>query len=238
MIFLDEHTISIPRRIFLASTLAVLAITLLFAAAPPRAVAKSAPVPAANTEYDPSQLEPGKPKKLDRPTTVGTYLCQGYVKYWKDGSLNQCRLAADAKIQGLDIPKGSTVWFYPGGSRIRRLWLSRAMTVQGIPCDGTRFSSGIDTIFYPDGHLEGAFLSAPATVQGLPLKKSGLCPVYLYENGKIKQGTLDKPAEVDGKQYPKDLTLFFDEKGKIVKTAPIPSSMGILKQLFSFGKRK
>ena len=196
----------------LASILS-LTTTLSILAAP------AAPTPAdsaAPPAYDASKLQ--KIQKLDHPTTISGYLCKGYYRLYADGSLNQARLAAPAQIQGLTLPTETTVWFYPGGKKIRRMWLGAHTTIQGVPCN-----DGNDTVFYPSGRLEATFISAPATIQGLPLKKSGLCPVYFYENGKLKQATLDQPAEIGGKKYPKDLTLHFDETGAVIKTEPIPT---------------
>lgn len=208
------------RILALATLLISFSALSLAAPAPTTSTLASPPLP-----YDASKLQ--KVKKLDHPTTLSGYFCKGYYRYWADGSLNQARLAADAQIQGMTIPKETTLWFYPGGKRIRRMWPGRDITIQGIPCNNAN-----DVIFYPDGRLEAAFLSAPAVIQGLPLKKSGHCPVYLYESGKLKVATLASDARVAGNSYPKNTTLHFSEDGAVIKTEPLPTAWQILRDIF------
>ena len=187
----------------------------VFAAAPPRAV------------------------RHDTPTTLSCVYCYGWIRTNADGSLNQCQLAADTAFGGLRLPKDTTVWFYKGGTKPWRTWLSKAMAIQGVPCYGARHAM-VDTCFYPSGKLQVTFLAEPTTIQGIPCKKSGLCPVYLFESGKLKQCTLDQAATVGGQPYPKDLILFFDEAGKVVKTDKMRTTWQIMGQIVGglFGGKK
>lgn len=178
------------------------------------------------------------PKFLDHPTTVSGIPCTRYLWTWKkDGSIEQCQLAAAARSNGIDIPEGSTVFFYPGGKHTLHVWFSKPTTVQGIPCNGGRYSK-IDTAFYESGKLKGIFISKPITLQGMPIKKSVFSPLYLYENGKVKECTLASETEVDGKKYPKDTTLKFDGTGKVIQNTPAPSKLEILGGIFRRNPKK
>lgn len=195
----------------------------------------------AQAKDEPAKAGPKKsvlgPKRLDHPTSAGGYLCIAYLWTWDDGSLNQCRLAVDTKIGDLEIPKESTVFFYRGGKHSSHIWLSRPLTVQGIPCSGGKYSK-IDTAFYESGKLRAAFISQPLTLQGLALKQSVFCPLYLYEDGKIKECTIDRETEIEGKKYPANTTVKFDERGKVAQAAPAPSKLGILGRIFRRDPKK
>lgn len=177
------------------------------------------------------------PKRLDQPTSVGGYLCVAYLWTWDDGSLNQCRLGVDSKIGGLEIPKDSTVFFYRGGQHPSHVWLSRPLTIQGVPCSGGK-NSKIDTAFYESGKLRAAFISKPLTIQGLAIKQSVFCPLYLYETGKVKECTIERELEIDGKKYPKNTTVKLDEQGKVNQATPAPSKLQILGGIFKRNPKK
>jgi hypothetical protein len=151
--------------------------------------------------------------KLRKPTKIQGYPCQRWVWFHANGTPKQLELAEATTIQGISIPKKTTVFLGTDGS-LGKCWLSKNVTIQGIPCNGG--FTKVTTVFHKNGKILCCFLSESAEIQGIPCKASVFKPVYFHPSGKLKTCTLSKKHAQDGKEYEKGTTLHLDEKGNVL----------------------
>jgi len=150
--------------------------------------------------------------KLRIPTVVQGYPCQCWLRFYPSGRLKELRLSESKRIQGIEIPRKSVVFFRSDGL-LDHCWLRKDLTIQGIPCNGGFMKA--DTGFHRNGKLAYCGLSKSTDIQGIPCKASPFTNVVFHPSGKLKKCTLSKDHTINGTEYGKGTALRFDSAGNV-----------------------
>lgn len=152
--------------------------------------------------------------KLKEPGEVQGYPCQRWLHFFPDGKLKKFQLAEDHDIQGVAIPKDSTVFLRPNGT-LKDCWFSKNVRIQGVPVEGGFMK--VSTGFHPNGRLRYVFLSEDAEIQGVPCKSDWLKQkiVTFHTSGTLKSATLSRDFSWKGHKFEKGTELHFTPEGKI-----------------------
>jgi hypothetical protein len=151
--------------------------------------------------------------KLAEPQQIDEIPCAaGYVWYYKDGGFASCALYRDAKVVGVELPAGTTVFFKEDG-QFDYCWLSQPTVIQGFECKGHGHSTM--TGFYPSGKLGYFWPPEDLEVDGVPCKATGFASVVLHENGKLRGCRLSRTATIQGRTFQEGDDVAFDESGNL-----------------------
>jgi hypothetical protein len=154
---------------------------------------------------------------LKAPTTIKGFPCApGYIHFAPSGNLRAFTLAEATAVQGNDIPKGT--WLQLDEALMLKYCSFPTDTmIQGHLCRGTGGPKGVSTSFYPSGRLKGFYAPTSIDIQGIPCKASLFSPIYLFENGRLKECTLSRARTVGGKSLPKGARAIFSESGELLQ---------------------
>ncbi len=152
--------------------------------------------------------------KLKKPTTIQSYPCERWVRFYQNARLEQFEISETLVVQSITIPARSTVFLNRDGT-LHKTWFSDTMTIQGIPCKGARIGK-VTTAFYENGALQWCFLAEPRTIQGIPCKSSPMDIVGFHSDGTLKTCTLEQPTVLQGQVYTRGMKIYLDDSGKIL----------------------
>ncbi|MCL1893750.1 MAG: hypothetical protein FWG02_05910 [Holophagaceae bacterium] len=155
--------------------------------------------------------------KLETETLINGFPCAaGYVHFTPSGHVKTFFLAKETVIQNNIIPRNTWVELNEEFN-LKRCSFPRDTIIQGYLCrGGSGGAKGIRTWFYPSGKLEGFFAPKNIVVNNIPCKSSVFHPVYLYENGSLKECTLARDTIIGGKSFPKGTKIILDHTGEVV----------------------
>jgi hypothetical protein len=152
-------------------------------------------------------------RKLPEPQQVEEVPCAtGYAWFHEDGNLGSCALSRDAKIVGVELPAGTTVFFKENGD-FDYCWLSRPTVIQGFECKGHGHSTM--TGFYASGKLRYFWPPEDLEVDGVPCKATGFASVVLHENGRLRGCRLSRSTTIQGREFSDGDDVALDKDGKL-----------------------
>jgi hypothetical protein len=153
--------------------------------------------------------------KLSDTAFLDGYKCISWIWFFENGRIKQFETAEDLKINNIEIPSKSTIFFSDQNpNTIKYIWFSKDVIMNNIECKG---GGKISTEFYDNGSLKACFLSKDQYIQGYPCKSSLLKPVYFYPDGKIKILTLGIDSKFENTYYKAGESIIVGEDGKISK---------------------
>ncbi len=154
--------------------------------------------------------------RLESPMVIDGYPCDAsWVHFTEAGKLQAFFLSDTCMIQGNHIPKGTWIRLNPDQT-LQACAFPEDTTIQGYLCDGgIGGAEGVMTGFHPSGRLAAFFPVSDVVIQGIPCKASVFRPVYLYENGNLKEFTLAQDAVVGGQALSAWQTVVLGERGEI-----------------------
>jgi hypothetical protein len=186
---------------------------------------KSHVIPAALEQLPLSQIRPSTNitiAKLQKPLRIDGFSCAaGWIHFSTEGRLKAFVLAETSEIQGNRIPKGSWIRLHPDQT-LQFCSFPEETTIQGYVCDGGwGGSEGVSTSFYPSGKLASFYMPKNAVIQGIPCQAGSFRPIFLYENGNLKQCTLSQDADIGGRNVTAGQTVVLDEGGQVKSVASL-----------------
>ncbi len=111
-----------------------------------------------------------------QPVQVDGVLCTGGVSLLPSGKLRRCQLEAQLERNGLTMPKGAWITFYPESGNPRRIELPQGGRIGPYSCRGyTNYA-------YESGKPKKCELAAEATIDDKPRKAGEI--VCFAEDGK------------------------------------------------------
>ncbi len=154
--------------------------------------------------------------RLENPMIIDGYPCDArWVHFTDSGRLKAFYLSDACTIQGNRIPKGTWIRLNPDQT-LRACAFPEDTIIQGHLCNGgIGGAEGIMTGFHPSGRLAAFFPVSDVVIQGMPCKASVFRPVYLYENGNLKEFTLAQDAVVGGQALTAWQTVALGERGEV-----------------------
>lgn len=147
---------------------------------------------------------------LVEPTELDGFVCQRWCWWYEDGRIDNIELARETTVQGHTFPAGTRVFFDPAGA-LAHAWLSADTVIDGRPCRG---GMKIDTAFHPSGRVRAFFPPEPIEIDGVLCAASVFHPVYLHENGRLRQCKLARGATVGGRAFERGSVLMLDDAGR------------------------
>jgi len=157
--------------------------------------------------------------RLKDAAQVEGFPISGWVHFNREGQLRTFKLAEDVVIQGNLIPQGT--WIRKDKElNIKWCFFQKDTTIQGYLLKGSSAATeGIPTVFYPSGRLENFYSPSDITIQGIPCRNGGFFDVigvriHLYENGNLKECTLSKNAEINGRNMLAGSVINISEDGQ------------------------
>ena len=154
--------------------------------------------------------------QLQSPAQIDGFPCAaGWVHFAESGKLQAFYLGETDTIGGNEIPKGTWVRLYPDLT-LRFCSFPENTNIQGYLCrGGFGGSEGVTTGFYPSGRLQSFFPPKDIEIQGIPCRATPFGPVFLYENGNLKQLTLARDIVIEGRSFDEGQTVVLDERGEV-----------------------
>ena len=139
----------------------------------------------------------------------------GWVHFNQFGRLRAFFLAEESMIQGNQIPKGTWVQL-DDGLNLRYCSFPEKTNIQGYVCNGGfGGAEGVSTAFYPSGRLKEFYSPENIVIQGIPCKADALSPIYLFEDGNLKEFTLSEAAVIKGRNMLEGQTVTLNEFGEV-----------------------
>lgn len=142
------------------------------------------------------------------------YPCKsGWIHFTKSWNLKFFCLSSDYKILNNRFKKNTWIKFT---EKSMICVLPEDMQIQGYTCRGGGGYKGISTSFYLSGELESFFPPEDIEIGNILCKSTLFGPVYLYEDGMLKQCVLAENTKINGKTYSKNSVLTFDKNGNVI----------------------
>jgi hypothetical protein len=160
--------------------------------------------------------------QLQNPTQIDGFSCAaGWIHFSESGHLQAFYLAENSTIQDNQLPKGT--WIRLRADQTLQLcFFPKETIIQGYMCDGGRGGSeGVTTSFYPGGRLESFYTPKDAVIHGIPCQAGPFQPIYLYENGNLKQFTLSQDSIISGRNLSEGQTIVLNDHGEVQSAASL-----------------
>ncbi len=154
--------------------------------------------------------------RLQSPTQIDGFPCAaGWIHFTDSGRLRAFYLGETSIIQGHQIPEGTWIRLDPDLA-LHICSFPEDTTIQGHRCDGGfGGSEGVNTSFYPSGRLKAFFAPNDVEIAGIPCKASLFTPIYLHENGNLKEFTIARDTGIGGRALSPWQTVVLSEQGEI-----------------------
>jgi hypothetical protein len=141
--------------------------------------------------------------------------CEQWIHLDASGNLSQCKVARDTTYRTVFIPKKTIMNFNPTNGRFLACF-PRDVFIQAVMCKGRSWDL-IQTGFYSNGKLSGAFLAKEMTIQGIPCKASVFHGVGFHENGSLSKCTLSKDHTNNNITYKSGTKITLSLDGTIIE---------------------
>jgi len=114
-------------------------------------------------------------------------------------------LSTDDVIQGMNLPKGTFVEFYPDG-QVMLVKLSLHQTIQGVIC-----AANTETLFHTNDKIKAATLAGNQKVRNVKFNKG--TRLWFDENGKAIKARLSTDHEIYEKEFHKNGVIYRAKTG-------------------------
>ena len=152
---------------------------------------------------------------LAEDTVIDGWPCKkDFIVFYPDWRLDELQLSRDYERNGIFMPEGTRVFPNAAGGPGTCMF-PRDMEIQGYLVRGTGIN-GFMTRFYRTGRLMLFWSREPVEVEGVVCTDSLFKGIYLHDNGRLRECTLDKPATINEVGYSKGTRVQLDESGKVI----------------------
>lgn len=158
--------------------------------------------PGSVENYDTGEFKSGKIAKVAK---IQEFSCKHILQLYKNGKIEQCKLAENALINDENFPK-NTVLFFAEDDTLDYCWLGKSTKIQGIPCKG---GLKTQTSFHKNGKIDCCFLSTAFKIEGILCRAALNAPVCFFPDGRLKECTVDADQVVEGKFVKEGSKLLF-----------------------------
>lgn len=154
---------------------------------------------------------------LAQDTLIQGYPCKkGFLTLYDDGKLKMFRASKPFEYSDFTIPQETWCILYEDG-KIKICMFPKDTLIQGYLCRGCKMGlEGVRTRFHVNGKLNCFFTRDDVEIDSVVCKGSVFHPIGLHDNGKLRNCTLAKDAEIAGITYHKGAKLQLDKEGKIL----------------------
>jgi len=154
--------------------------------------------------------------RLQSPFRIDGFPCAaGWVHFYDSGQLKAFFSDGPVTIQGNRIPSGTWVRLN-ADSTLAWCAFPEDTDIQGYSCRGGRGGAeGVTTGFYSSGRLSAFFPRENVMVQGILCEASVFSPVYLHENGNLKQCALARDEVVGNQPLSQGQTFTLSPGGQV-----------------------
>jgi hypothetical protein len=154
--------------------------------------------------------------RLQSPAQIDGFPCAaGYVHFSETGHLQAASLGETCTVQDHEIPKGTWVRLN-SDLTLKFCSFPQNTAIQGYLCrGGPGGSEGVSTGFYPSGRLQSFFPPEDIEIQGVPCRATPFGPVYLHENGELKELTLARDTMIGGRALDEGQSVVLNERGEV-----------------------
>ena len=158
--------------------------------------------------------------RLQRPESIDGFPCAAdWVHFHESGRLRAFYLGGTAAIQGHVIPEGTWVLLNPDLT-LRSCSFPKTTDIRGYVCrGGFGGSEGVMPAFHPGGSLSAFFPPEDVVIQGIPCRATLYGPVYLHENGNLREFTLARDTGLGGRELSAGQGVVLGEGGEFLSVS-------------------
>ena len=169
-------------------------------------------LPLKNTKSGPNVII----ARLQEETLIDGFSCAAdWVHFTRSGQLSKCTLSEDVVVQNNLIP-GNTWVVLDEDLNLKYCSFPKDTEIQGYLCKGgAGGSEGTSTAFYHGGRLKAFYAPSNVMIQGIPCGKGFSSPIYLHENGNLKECTTSSNLKIGTLSIPARSDIAISEDGEV-----------------------